>query len=298
MEAPVNRHDPARAVTRPTSFIFTLFGDMVGVDGELWIGALIRMMASFGISEAAVRQAVSRMSRQGWLAAVRREGPRAYYAVTERGRRRIEELRPRIYGPVIEWDGLWRMLVYTISERSREGRDRLRSELSVLGWAPLAASTWLSPADSLDAAREAAAGAGVLDDVALFTAESRGPAGDRDLVERCWDTQAIAAQYREFVARYEPRLARERATGQLTDEAAFRERLWLVHDYRKFTYVDPGLPSELVPAHWPGTTAAAVFREYRAALDEKSRRYFSRCSGENGADAARVEPTPPCPKPS
>ena len=86
-------------------------------------------MASFGVSAAAVRQAVSRMSRQGWLAA-RRDGNRAFYSVTERGRRRIEELSPRIYGPVIEWDGRWRLLTYAIGEAHRKRRDRLRKELS------------------------------------------------------------------------------------------------------------------------------------------------------------------------
>ena len=41
-------------------------------------------MAPFGVSAAAVRQAVSRLSRQGWLAA-RREGNRAFYSVTPVG---------------------------------------------------------------------------------------------------------------------------------------------------------------------------------------------------------------------
>ncbi len=112
-------------------------------------------MSPFDVSEAAVRQSVSRMSRQGWLVA-RRDGNRAYYAVTERGRRRIEELSPRVYGPVIEWDGRWRMLTYNVSEAQREQRDRLRKELAVLGWAPLSSSTWISPADGLGAARDAA----------------------------------------------------------------------------------------------------------------------------------------------
>src|SRR5579862_5466762 len=90
-----------RQVARPNSFIFTLYGDMVhrlSPDGSLWVGTLIRLMASFGVSEPAVRQAVSRMSRQGCLFA-RRHGNRAFYSVTDRGRRRIEELTPRIYGP-------------------------------------------------------------------------------------------------------------------------------------------------------------------------------------------------------
>jgi phenylacetic acid degradation operon negative regulatory protein len=268
-----------RVVTRPNSFIFTLFGDFVHRhDGEpdLGIGALIALMASFGLSAGAVRQAVSRMSRQGWLQGARR-GSRAYYTVTPRGRRRIDELSPRIYGPVIEWDGKWRLLSYSVSESHRDARDRLRRELDALGWAALSPATWISPANTLEAAREAAESAGALEDVALFLGEHRGPAADRELVERCWDLPGIAGAYAEFIDRYRPRLAALRhSPAALTDEAAFVERLWLVHDYRKFAYADPGLPSELVPAHWPGTTAAAVFREYYAAIGPKSQRYFRR----------------------
>lgn len=279
MQAAVNQAGAlGRVVTRPNSFIFTLYGDIVHRqegDGSLWIGALIRLMAPFGISEAAVRQAVSRMSRQGWLVAERREH-RAYYAVTPRGRRRIEELSPRIYQPVIEWDGGWRILSYTVSESRRAQRERLRKELSVLGWAPVSASTWISSGDTLAAAREAAAASGALDSVALFCGEYRGPLSDRELVERCWDLPAIAAAYDDFIERYRPQITRLRSSASFDDADAFAARLWLVHDYRKITYVDPGLPSELVPADWPRTTAAALFREYYAALEERSQRYFNR----------------------
>src|ERR1700756_4963463 len=102
---------PERQVTRPNSFIFTLYGDMVHryvPSGRLWIGSLIQLMAPFGLSEAALRQAVSRMSRQGWLCGSKTAN-RAFYSVTERGRRRIEGLSPRIYGPIVEWDGRWRL---------------------------------------------------------------------------------------------------------------------------------------------------------------------------------------------
>jgi len=266
-----------RPVTRPNSFIFGLFGDFVQrpgrPDAAIWIGSLARLMAAFGISEPAVRQAVSRMSRQGWLAAGRR-GSRAFYTVTERGRRRIEQVSPRVYGPVVEWDGRWRMLTYSVTETTRERRDRLRKDLSVLGWAPLSASTWISPADALDAAREAAESAGALADIDLFAGDYRGPRTDRELLERCWDLGAIARAYDEFVQRYRPRYERERAGGGLGDEEAFVERMWLVHDYRKFAYVDPGLPSELLPAHWHGNVAAGLFREYYAAIAVKSTRYF------------------------
>lgn len=269
-----------RQIKRPISFIFTLYGDMVAglsTDGALWIGALITLMSSFGVSAPAVRQAVSRMARQGWLVA-RREGNRAFYSVTERGRRRIEELTPRIYGPIIEWDGRWRLLSYAIGEAHRQRRERLRKELSALGWAALSPSTWISPSDTLVAARDAARTTGTLDAVNLFTSEYRGPLSDRELLERCWNVAEIASAYRAFLARYEPHVRRERERNDLTDEEALVERLWLVHDYRKFVYLDPGLPSELLPAHWPGTAAAALFREYYAAIDVKSQRYFHLCT--------------------
>ncbi|HET9030441.1 MAG TPA: PaaX family transcriptional regulator C-terminal domain-containing protein [Candidatus Aquilonibacter sp.] len=271
-----------RQITRPNSFIFTLYGDLVHrhvSDGSLWIGSLVRLMAPFGLSEAAVRQAVSRMSRQDWLAA-HRAGNRAFYAVTDRGRRRIEGLSPRIYGPVVEWDGRWRMLTYGVAEAQRDRRDRLRKELTVLGWAPLSASTWLSPRDALEEVREVVESSGVSDNVDLFLSDYVGPRSDRELLSKCWDLEAIASAYREFIQYYEPRLVRERDQGGLSEEAAFVERLWLVHDYRKFTYVDPGLPSTLLPAHWPGTTAAALFREYYAAIDRKSLKFFFNATGQ------------------
>jgi phenylacetic acid degradation operon negative regulatory protein len=288
-----------RPVTRPNSFIFTLYGDMVhrlAGDGALWIGGLIRLMASFGVSPQAVRQAVSRMTRQGWLVA-RREGNLAFYMVTARGRRRIEELSPRIYGPVIEWDGRWRLLSYALGETAqRQVRDRLRKELAALGWAQLSSSTWISPSDALQAAREAADATAALEAIHLFESEYRGPLTDRALLERCWNVDSIASAYREFISRYRPRFDLELAGGELSDEGAFVERLWLVHDYRKFAYLDPGLPSELLPAHWPGTAAAALFREYYAALEKKSQRYFHLCTRlTNGGERKSVEASRPCP---
>jgi phenylacetic acid degradation operon negative regulatory protein len=265
-----------RPLIGPNSLIFTLYGDLAhrlseeGGQASLWIGSLIALMEPFGISEAAVRQAASRLGRQGWLAA-HRAGNRAFYRVTPRGLQRIAELSPRIYGPVIEWDGRWRLLVVT-DARERRRRERFFKELSVLGWAPLAASTWITPADAAGSARDAAASNGV--SVHVFSGTYGGPLSDRELIERSWNVGVIADAYRQFVARYQPRSARDRDGAPFGNEAAFVERLWLVHDYRKFAYLDPGLPSELVPGNWPRTQASALFRAYYEQLRERAIRFF------------------------
>ena len=262
----------ARPVTRPNSLIFTLYGDFVG-GGTLGIGRLVRLMAEFGLSSQAVRQAVSRMSRQGWLTPSK-QGNRAYYGLTDAGKQRVAAVAPRIYEPAREWDGRWRLLTYTIPENNRQRRDRLRKDLTLLGLAPLSSSAWISPHEIGGQLRELAQAHEVLEHVDFFTADYTGPRSDRELLERCWNLPAIAAAYREFIAAYEPRLATERANRTLTDESAFVERLWLVQDFRRFVYLDPGLPGALLTPHWPGTVASALFREYYASISGKAQRFY------------------------
>ena len=154
----------------------------------------------------------------------------------------------------------------------------MRKDLTVLGWAPLSASTWISPSDALAGAREAAESSGARDDIDLFVSKNEGLHSDRELLERCWNLPEIAEAYRGFITRYAPRLEQERVHGNLSDEQAFIERLWLVHDYRRFAYLDPGLPTSLLPKDWPGITAATIFREYYEAIRTKSTRFFEAAS--------------------
>lgn len=263
-----------RQITRPNSFIYTLMGDLVRYyGGEIWIGSLTRLLAEFGLSEQAVRQAVSRMSRHGWITA-RKVGNRSYYAMTERGVERVDRVSRRIYLlPENEWDGKWRMLAYTVPERLRGGRDRLRKDLALLGFAPLSSSVFISPRDSLEAAREAAQAHLLTEYIDLFLAESRGPHGDRRIVERCWDLETIAREYGEFITAYERRLEHLRAN-VLDDAQAFVEREWLVHDFRKFVYRDPGLPASLLAADWPARRAGILFREVYDLLKPQALRFF------------------------
>ena len=256
-------------MTRPNSFIYTVFGDFVHAYGDsIWIGSLVRLMAEFGLSEQAVRAAVSRMSRQGWLESAR-VGSRSYYSVTARGKRRVDEVSKRIYvAPQDGWDGCWRMLSYTIPEAQRDLRDRLRKDLTVLGLGPLSASLWISPRDLLDAVIDTIRANGLEERVDFFVADYKGPQADAELVRKCWDLDAIARAYEDFIAQYAA------APGAMRDVDAFVTRIWLVHDFRKFAYLDPGLPQRLLPRGWPGARAGELFRDYYAALRPGAVRFF------------------------
>ena len=75
------------------------------------VAALVKLLAPLGIQAPAVRTAVSRMVRQGWLTAVKLPaGPG--YALTPRAVRRLDEAAERIYRTSKQqWDGRWHLLV-------------------------------------------------------------------------------------------------------------------------------------------------------------------------------------------
>jgi phenylacetic acid degradation operon negative regulatory protein len=264
---------------RARSMLFTLFGDYVRhYGGTIWIGSLIALMAELGFSAQAVRAAVSRMGRQGWLTP-RRVGRASYYLLTPRGRDRIEEAAQRIFKLHPErWDGLWRVLVVATGGRDRGHLAALRRELTWMGWAPLSRGVYLTPNDLLDRTAALLERYGLGDRWESFTARHEGPAPDRSVVGRYWDLEAIDRAYGAFVDTWRPRLEewrRAQSAGEVpADAASFREKTLLVHEFRKFLFVDPGLPQELLPPRWNGLEARAVFSASYHLLAEGAVRFF------------------------
>lgn len=264
---------------RARSLLFTVYGDSIRPHGgEVGMGSLIRLMAPLGFTPRAVRAAITRMARQGWLRA-RRVGRRAFYSLTPQGAWRVEQGVRRVYQLEPDpWDGRWRLLTYTIPEGRRALRDRLRRELTWLGLGPLSRSTWLTPRNLAAELAELARAHGLDGNVAIFEAALLGPERDRALVGRCWNLDAVAARYRAFTATTRRRVAsvrlrlRRRA---MSDAACFAEKIRLVHEYRKFLFVDPGLPDALLPPQWPGREAARVFHYSYRLLEAPAARFFA-----------------------
>lgn len=262
-------------MARPQSMMFTLFGDYImHRGGEVWVGSLIKIAAEFGLSQQAVRSALSRMSQKGFLK-VRRVGNRSYYGPTARTRQLLEEGERRIFvrrtGP---WDHRWRILVYSIPEHKRDIRAELRKQLAWLGYGPLSSGSWICPHDVEADVRALIARLGIEQWVELFSAVHQGPSNDRELAARCWDLEGINRRYRAFIDRWQPVFNDLRRRTDVTDAECFVQRFLLIHEYRKFFFIDPDLPPELLPDVWYGHAARELFHTYHQFLAEGANRYF------------------------
>lgn len=250
---------------RARSALFTLFGDVVRpAGGEAWLTALTDAMGALGFTPQATRTALSRMTAEGWVAP-RRAGRYAAYGLTARGVDRLDEAAARIYRlSAAPWDGRWRLL---LPPPEADTDPELARTLSWMGLGRLRPGVWVSPSDHSArlAALPALADADHL--VARRAALGGGPPAlqDRRVVERAWDLGSLRAAHAGFLERW-GKPGEGGSTSDADPRAAFQERILLVHHWRSFLFLDPGLPAELLPGDWLGTDAAARFAERHAAL--------------------------------
>lgn len=260
------------------SLIFTLYGDYISHYGsKIWIGSLIRLLSEFGHNDQSVRAAISRMNKQGWVQS-EKIGNKSYYSLTKRGQKRIDEAAKRIFKLTPnKWDGKWRMFMYTIPEEIRNIRDELRKELVWSGFGMFSSSCWIS-ANNLDKqVYDLIEKYDIQDYVDFFIAQYSGPYENKRLVNKSWDIEEINGKYQEFISEYSQKYIIDKnkiQKGNMSDAECFVERTKLVHEYRKFLFVDPGLPEELLPDKWLGNHAAALFSDYYKELAEPSSRFF------------------------
>ncbi|MFV2012199.1 MULTISPECIES: PaaX family transcriptional regulator C-terminal domain-containing protein [unclassified Micromonospora] len=255
------------------SALFDLFGDHLRLrGGRAPVAALVKLLAPLGIAPPAVRTAVSRMVRQGWLQPSRlAAGPG--YLLTPKAARRLDEAAARIYRTGrISWDGKFDLLVLDPPGGRRERR-RLGANLSYLGYGMLDEHTWV-------ATRAAGEVDGMLTEAGVrferFTAaHAAGTAGAAALVRRAWDLTEIGQAYERFVAGQRPQLAK--VTVRSDDEQAYAARFQLVHAWRGFLFRDPQLPPALLPERWPGTSAATFFDRHATRLRPAADRYVDKC---------------------
>lgn len=260
------------------SALFDLYGDHLRIrGGQAPVAALVRLMAPLGIAAPAVRTAVSRMVRQDWLEPVALPHGRGYRA-TPRCIHRLDEAVARVYrvgAPA--WDGCWHLLVLgRVADRGARGR--LRAGLSYLGYTSLGDSTWVAPRTSpeVDALLRAEAVR-----AERFTATYDGDAAG--LVSRAWDLDALGRAYERWLGEASALVAGSPASADsadsvdTADEAAYATRCELVHEWRKFLFTDPGLPTSLLPAGWAGARASTFFAAEAERLRPAAARFVDSC---------------------
>jgi phenylacetic acid degradation operon negative regulatory protein len=258
------------------SLLMTVLGEFVlPRDRPVWTSTLVEVLAMFDVEEKSARQALARTAAEGWLVADR-VGRRVRWALTPPGRRLLTEGAERIYSfgqREREWDHRWLVLIVSVPEAKRELRHRLRTRLSWAGFGSPSPGVWVSP----DTGREPEAATILrelgLDGGALSFRARYGTIGSQDsIASQAWDLGSIALRYEDFIEEFG---GLSPATGDEVLVAQAR----LVHEWRRFPFLDPQLPCELLPERWSGTTAARLFHRRHVEWRPEAQQRWSELTG-------------------
>jgi phenylacetic acid degradation operon negative regulatory protein len=255
--------------TAARSLLLTILGEYVLPRREpVWQETLVAALVSLGYTRPAARRAVSRSTRDGWLTA-ERNGRRARMSLHRSTAELLKTGAERIYsfGEGWEWDGRWLVLVLRVPEERREVRHQLRSRLAWAGLGSLGGGVWLTPHSEREAELAATIREETAADGTSFVASLGSMGSPRSVAAAAWDFERVRRHYAEFLDAF----ARVRPA---SPEACFRMQTLLVHAWRKFPFLDPDLPPELLPPRWPRERAHRLFVDRHGRWQPAARDYF------------------------
>ncbi|MCT2586386.1 PaaX family transcriptional regulator [Actinophytocola gossypii] len=240
------------------SLLMTLLGEYVLPAGEpVWTSTLVDALALFDVEEKAARQALARSAAEGWLSSDR-IGRRVRWRLSPPGRRLLVEGADRIYGfgsGDRHWDGRWLVLLVSVPEAMRDLRHKLRTRLSWAGFGSPTPGVWITPHATAEAEAKT-----ILDELDLssqamsFLANYGALGRERDMVASAWNLTDVAERYTAFIDEFT-------ALDPDTPDGILRAQTLLVHEWRRFPFLDPQLPTDLLPPNWTGATATALFND-------------------------------------
>ncbi|WP_224386468.1 PaaX family transcriptional regulator C-terminal domain-containing protein [Pseudonocardia sp. ICBG1293] len=266
--------------TSARSLLLTVLGEFVLPAGEpVWTRALLDVLGALGVEAKSARQALARTAGEGLLTSDR-DGRRVRWSLTPAGSELLSDGAARIYGfgrPATGWDGRWLVLLASVPESRRRLRHRLRTRLAWAGLGSPAPGVWVSP----DPGKEERVAA-VLDELDLagsgysFVGHYGGIGRADDIVAQAWDLDVVERAYSEFLDEFGPHL--DPASGPATPDPhaddgcdVLARQVRLVHAWRRFPFLDPELPAELLPEHWAGSRATELFTTLHERWDAPAR---------------------------
>jgi phenylacetic acid degradation operon negative regulatory protein len=249
--------------------LLTVLGEYVlPSSGDVWQETLVSSLEALDHKTQSARQALARSVAGGWLSR-ERHGRRTRLRLTAETTDILSAGAKRIYsfGEDWSWDGRWLLVVLRVPEERRDLRNRMRTRLEWAGFGSLGGGLWIAPHVDRENEIRLPSGADGTIELLTFSAELARFGDPLAVVTQAWNVAEVAAEYDAFVrdfARVRPK----------TPEAVFRAQSMLVHEWRKFPFLDPDLPVELLPVRWPRAQARELFQQRHAAWQQPAQDYF------------------------
>ena len=249
----------AQGRLRVWSIVITIFGDAITPRGGVVpLADLLTVTSRMGIEGGAVRTAMSRLAKEGWVER-RRQGRTSHYALTPHGKETFLTATRRIYAPTFTLPVTSAQIV--ISEGDAPGLP-LRAGVGLLLDEPAPPGALAAPIDLRQA-----------------------PLWVRDAILPL----ELANEYQSLA--HDLTRARQMIT-EISPLDALALRVLAIHFWRRLILRHPAPPALLTPPDWPGTRCHAALARLYAELIPLSEAWWSTPAPDHAALINRLNVLP------
>jgi len=268
------RHLHNQGRLRVWSLVITIFGDAVQLrGGRVAISVMQSLTDRLGVEVGALRTAMSRLAKDGWVTREKR-ARHSFYRLNSNGAGEFEAATRRIYA-------------------GQSGLDRCDLTIGVLpkGRSDAGIRKFLAQSHAL----------GVRNGVAIWANDTAPPAHDLEKsgvfcvqgnpwVTPNWVKEALGSddhktRYRNLSARWDQAANNISLLHKLEPLDAMALRTLLIHDWRRCLLRQPDLPAELLPGDWPEPECRAQIGAIYHALLPSSEAWWTDNITPDGMDA-------------
>lgn len=214
------------------------------------------------VNRQAIQKTLSSLASKGLL---KKHSEKGYYQLTPVGWSKVGKIMPLEKVKEEGWDGLWRVVVYDISEERRSERNFLRRHLKELGFRLWQKSTWITPLGVSKELYDLLKEKKMSGRISVFESRNLFGLSDRELTSKVWNLDKIESNYHKFVDDWKKEKGTVGRNPLKIKDLARRMQL----RYLNIAQKDPHLPLELLPEKWPSEGIKNVLSSIRSILSSK-----------------------------
>jgi len=184
-----------------------------------------------------------------------------FYKLSDKGLKFLDDILENLHEGK-EPLNRWTIVLFSIPEKERTARDRLRRFLQKSNFGNIYGSAWIAtsrPGITEDISRYSKSN-NIADKIVIIEGTAC-PNDNRKIAASAWNIQSLSIQYHQFIKKTESinKLKKE------PDDASYEAKK-LIFELALIVQNDPNLPPALLPNDWPKQRALEKYQEIRKRI--------------------------------
>lgn len=177
--------------------------------------------------------------------------------LSKKGHRYLNNILANLHEPVIKWDGFWTVISFSIPEKKRSQRDKLRRFIESIGMKPLLNSIWISPLNLSSGIAEYVRVHSLENQVLIIRTRKIGGI-DHENILKLWKFEKHMEKLEEFIKTSSLPIPKESDAGLEIKKKIFSFAVILENQ--------PKVPIDIFPKNWPHLRARMAYKKLRSRI--------------------------------